>query len=998
MKHNLDHCREIFKDYVIAAYFFNARGDSLEKTPLGMLRSLTYQLLDQDPLLYERFIPMFRDKQKKHKIWEWREGELKKFLLSQVKTCQSTPLLFLIDALDECNEPEVRKVVEFLELLSIYAIDANVALHICLSSRHYPTVSMKKRLELVVEEEKEHAGDISIYVRDKLTERDKEIEKDILNKASGIFMWVILVVAMLNQAYDRGKVEAMHQTLREVPSDLEEVFRTLLSEDNPDKDETILMLQWVLFNKRPLKPEELYFATIAGTDTQNLRAWNRSKVTSDVIRRRITSSSKGLIEIRKGGEETVQFIHESVNDFLLRNKRLETLDSGLESNAIGVSHDRLRACCMSYLMIEELPSAKDKLHVKELRLSYPFLEYASTYVLDHAEKAQAKSILQMDFMQCLQQPHGEFERLRRFHNAFEEDLFSRCGRGASLLYMLSLHGHDELVKVVLRDKGVDVNVQGGLYGNALQAASYKENENIVVMLIEKGANVNAQGGILDTALAAASVEGNEEITTMLLEKGTDVNAQGGFYGTALAVASAVGEEKIVTMLLEKGADINAQGGFHGTALVAASAEGKDDIVTMLLEKGADVNAQGGFFGTALVAASAEGKEKIVTMLLEKGADINAQGGIYGTALQAASAEGKEEIVAILLEKGADVNAQGEFYGNALQAASVTGNDEIVTMLLEKGADVNAQGGFYGNALQAALAEGNEEIVTTLLEKRADINTRDELYGNVLQATSAEGNEEAVAVLLREGAEVNTKGGIYNNALQAASAKGYEGIVTMLLEKGADVNAQGGLYGNALQAASAEGNEEIVAILLEKGAEVNAKGGIYGKALQAASAKGYEEIVMMLLEKGADVNAQGGLYGNALHMASLTGKEEIVAILLEKGAEVNTQGGVLGNVLWAAYSSEKEEIVAMLLEKGADFNAQGGVAGDTLLAASATEKEEIVAILLEKGADISHPQWRTVLNRQLDTAHHLTKVIVLLITTFFVELWKQLFEKLSRKSS
>ena len=325
-----------------------------------MLRSLTYQLLDQDPLCYERFIPLFRDKQKKHRSWEWREGELKNFLLSQARTCQSMPKVLLIDALDECNEPEVRKVVEFLESLSIYAVDADVALNICLSSRHYPTVSMKKRLELVVEKREEHGGDISIYVRDKLTERDEEIEKGILDKASGIFMWVILVVAMLNQAYDRGKVEAMHETLREVPPDLEEVFRTLLGKDSPDKHETILMLQWVLFSRRPLKPEELYFAIIAGTDTQRLEAWNRSKITSDVIRRFITDSSKGLIEIRKESEETVQFIHESVNDFLLRNKRLETLDPALESNPIGTSHDQLRACCMSYIMVKELPLAKDK--------------------------------------------------------------------------------------------------------------------------------------------------------------------------------------------------------------------------------------------------------------------------------------------------------------------------------------------------------------------------------------------------------------------------------------------------------------------------------------------------------------------------------------------------------------------------------------------------------------------------------------------------------------
>jgi len=41
---------------------------------------------------------------------------------------------------------------------------------------------MKKKLELVVEEKEEHDEDIAIYVRDKLTKRDEEIEKGIFRR------------------------------------------------------------------------------------------------------------------------------------------------------------------------------------------------------------------------------------------------------------------------------------------------------------------------------------------------------------------------------------------------------------------------------------------------------------------------------------------------------------------------------------------------------------------------------------------------------------------------------------------------------------------------------------------------------------------------------------------------------------------------------------------------------------------------------------------------
>ncbi|KAF1927259.1 uncharacterized protein M421DRAFT_6446 [Didymella exigua CBS 183.55] len=257
MKHIWQNGSQFFRDHVTVAYFFNARGEKLEKTPLGMLRSITCQLLEHD-LLYERFLPHFRDKEEKHERWEWREAELKEFLRLQAKTPQLQPLLIHIDALDECREADVREVVGFLEEMSVCAVKANVTLDVCLSSRHYPTISMKKNLDLIVEEIDEHDCDIARYVHDKLRGQDKDIEAEVLRKAGGVFMWVVLVVAMLNEAYDEGKVEAMQQKLNELPGDLEEVFDTLLHKDNPDKHETICLLQWVLFAKQALRPEELW--------------------------------------------------------------------------------------------------------------------------------------------------------------------------------------------------------------------------------------------------------------------------------------------------------------------------------------------------------------------------------------------------------------------------------------------------------------------------------------------------------------------------------------------------------------------------------------------------------------------------------------------------------------------------------------------------------------------------------------------------------------------
>ncbi|PZC88487.1 Arp, Ankyrin repeat protein, partial [Pyrenophora tritici-repentis] len=394
----------------------------------------------------------------------------------------------------------------------------------------------------------------------------------------------------------------------------------------------------------------------------------------------------------------------------------------------------------------------------------------------------------------------------------------------------------DIMRLFLQKRRSEVEVTEAVVKAAAEnAALYEGHEEVVKLLLDKGADVNVQGGHFGNALYTASYRGYEAVVQLLLNYGADVNAQGGDYGNALQAASYGGYEQTVKMLLDKGAK----------------------TVKMLLNKGANVNARGGYYGNALQAASREGHKQVVNMLLDAGAKVNAQGREYGNALQAASREGHEQVVKMLLDSGANVNSQGGDYGNALQAASREGHKQVVNMLLDAGAKVNAQGGDYGNALQAASYGGYEQTVKMLLDKGAEVNAQGGDYGNALQAASARNHEQVVKMLLDAGAEVNAQGGYYGNALQAASHGGYEQTVKMLLDKGADVNAQGGRYRNALQAALSRGYEQTVKMLLNKGANVNAQGGRYRNALQAALSRGYEQTVKMLLNKGANVNSQGG---------------------------------------------------------------------------------------------------------------------------------------------
>jgi hypothetical protein len=57
--------------------------------------------------------------------------------------------------------------------------------------------------------------------------------------------------------------------------------------------------------------------------------------------------------------------------------------------------------------------------------------------------------------------------------------------------------------------GGDVHMQGGKYGNALQAASLGGHNELVHILLNAGGDVNMQGGMFDNALQATSFGGHK---------------------------------------------------------------------------------------------------------------------------------------------------------------------------------------------------------------------------------------------------------------------------------------------------------------------------------------------------------------------------------------------------------------------------------------------------------------------------------------------------------
>jgi hypothetical protein len=410
MKHALRQVQMTMPNATVISFFFNARGSTLERSTLGMYRSLLLQLMGI-PVLQDSIARIFKKNRDGKNTSEWSINELQYAFLSAVQSLRKRRLICFIDALDECAEKEVRAMIEFLEDLGEVAISSGIFLNICLSSRHYPHITILKAVQLTVERQDGHVTDITTYVMGKFNAPSSlqadEIKAEILKRASGVFLWVVLVVQMLNKAYDHGQVHAMRRRLNEIPDELDDLFAEILTRDAESRDESILCLQWLLFAQRPLKRAELYFAVLSGTDPTESVEWDRSEISRGTIDRFIVSCSKGLAEVSRAKDETVQFIHKSVRDFFIYRNGLAKLHVDNALDFTGLSHKRLAECCDNYMkeVIRRIFVGRSlslrSAHQVAPSGSFPFLQYAVLNLFRHSDTAHGCGYSQRDFLKNL---------------------------------------------------------------------------------------------------------------------------------------------------------------------------------------------------------------------------------------------------------------------------------------------------------------------------------------------------------------------------------------------------------------------------------------------------------------------------------------------------------------------------------------------------------------------------------------------------------------------
>lgn len=846
MKYAFSACRKKTKGTTFASFFFNARGDILEKSTPGMYRSLLYQLLGRQSL---EFISNVLDDvmldDYHSETFLWTNESLESLFRAVIKELKR-PVTCFIDALDECDENQVRHMVLSFDQLGQIALQHQIRFQVCFSSRHYPNISIRRAQGLILDGRTGHHQDITHYIEDVLDigsgELADEVRAEVQRKSGGIFMWVVLVVDLLNIEYDQGQMKALRQRLDDIPEKLSTLFQQILTRHCHNREQVLLCLQWLLFAKEPLKPGQLYCAVLVETD-QDIAALGRQSTDLDVIKKFVLSSSKGLAEIvQSESSSIVQFIHESVRDFLLKENGLQEIWLGLTIEYTGQSHERLKKCCTLYLDAfkvsvlgyDFVPEAGDNPSLPEDRkfelVTHPFLQYAVDNVLYHADEAACNQISQEAFLR-------QFDRSTwiTLHNTFQQKKTRRFIGTARLLYILAQINASFLIGYH-PEKRSYLEVGREPFGTPLYVALATYNRETIRCFLElhveglpaehpaqsylqrchpTGGHMTRSRWTKTRSTKTRWITSDKSKTNILIQVLEFCDDTAGLIFLHTAKPEAIHPLK------------NYRNSTGRSLLAVAAIEDCYEIVKFLLEQvQIDPNIQEVNGTSALHHAAQAGLSRIVRLLLtNETTNVNLQDKLGRTPLVAAVKRhypplGKRfEVVKVMLEFSSfqvesTVNSASTRDFDSL-THNVTDTPESPPELMRL--DLNVKDCQGRSALSHAAELCPANVVEMLLEKhQIDVNSRCEFGMTPLSYAVLFRNLEATAVLLKTNqVDIDSRNNKGRSPLSYAAEFGQLEAIDMLLKTSkVDIDSRDNRGKSPLYYAAGAGRQEAVDMLLK----------------------------------------------------------------------------------------------------------------------------------------------------------------------------------------
>jgi hypothetical protein len=389
---------------MILDFYFWCSGAEIQMSQDGLLRSLLYRGLNKLPSLIATVLPhrtgacmLFGPEVAFEEPWT-RAELLRAFILFLQEAKKDSKLLLLIDGLDEFSGDQ-SSLVELLQSFT------SPGIKLCLSSRPWNvfTDALGRGPNLRVDDLTRH--DIRFYVSTNLLanpgfatlqqlddDRATQLIENVTTKASGVFLWVVLVTKSLIEGLSDGeRLSELQKRLDALPPDLEELFwRILRPMDTSHFRRASEMFQYLRAALRTPTVLQLSYADEDDLDQvvkmpDTPLSENHTKARVEIMNRRINGCCKGLLETSRNKHRTtesleVNYLHRTVRDWIQRQDiwtaLLEATKAAPDSGHIFNADAQLS---QSYIaMIKTLdPNLSTTIALQEL---YPLLLYG----IEHA--------------------------------------------------------------------------------------------------------------------------------------------------------------------------------------------------------------------------------------------------------------------------------------------------------------------------------------------------------------------------------------------------------------------------------------------------------------------------------------------------------------------------------------------------------------------------------------------------------------------------------------
>ena len=318
--------RSTTKTHLLAFFYLQAT-DSRINNAMSVLRGLLYLLVDQQPSLISHIqkqhdlagISLFEDTN----AWV----SLSKIFTNILQDPSLKSAYLIIDALDECVEMDLPKLLDFIVKKSA----ASPYVKWIVSSRNWPSIEKKLNMPIqgirlcLERNENSVSAAVTSYIQFKVEQlaRENEYHNDtrdtiqsyLLSSANGTFLWVALVCQEL---VDISGWEA-EDLAKAFPPGLDILFKRMLDGICSSKHAQLCkgILAIISVVRRPITLDEL----VSFVDMPT-RSSGNYKVLTEII-----GLCGSFLTLQ---EHTVSFIHQSAKDFLVENASSEIYPSGVE--------------------------------------------------------------------------------------------------------------------------------------------------------------------------------------------------------------------------------------------------------------------------------------------------------------------------------------------------------------------------------------------------------------------------------------------------------------------------------------------------------------------------------------------------------------------------------------------------------------------------------------------------------------------------------------------